>query len=134
MPDAGGVIYRRTCFDVPGDRIVGSLWRVRVASEPERFTGGETDRMPRVDCAGERLAFVRDVGENARIHIMPLGGGEASALGESLRGVSSLAWSPSGTHIAYTAHAPLDAGTTHIYLDEAIGRATYPRAAVQDGC
>jgi dipeptidyl aminopeptidase/acylaminoacyl peptidase len=52
---------------------------------------------------------------------MPLGGGEARAMGESLRGVSSLAWSPSGTHVAYTAHAPFDVATAHIYLDEASG-------------
>jgi dipeptidyl aminopeptidase/acylaminoacyl peptidase len=120
-PDAACVIYRRTHFDVAGDRVSGALWRVPAGADPEPFTSGENDRMPRIDAACERLAFVRDVGGSARIHIMPLGGGEARAVGESIRGVSSLAWSPSGTHIAYTAHAPFDAGTAHIYLDEASG-------------
>jgi dipeptidyl aminopeptidase/acylaminoacyl peptidase len=121
VPDAGGVIYRRTCFDAPGDRVVGSLWWARAGSEAERFTSGDTDRMPRVDRARKRVAFVRDVDGSARIHVMPLGGGEARAVGEALRGVSSLAWSPTGTHLAYTAHAPFDATTAHIYLDEASG-------------
>ncbi len=119
--DAASVIYRSSRFDVAGDRVEGSLWRVRNGAAPEPFTSGENDRMPRIDAACERLAFVRDVDGGARIHIMLLGGGEARAVGESIRGVSSLAWSPSGTHIAYTAHAPFDADTAHIYLDEASG-------------
>jgi dipeptidyl aminopeptidase/acylaminoacyl peptidase len=121
VSDAGDAVYRRSRFDVAGDRVVGSLWRVRTGVTPEPFTSGENDRLPRIDSSGRWLAFVRDVSGSARIHIMPLGGGEARAIGESLRGVSSLAWSPSGTHIAYTAHAPFDAATAHIYLDEASG-------------
>jgi dipeptidyl aminopeptidase/acylaminoacyl peptidase len=120
-PDAACVIYRRSHFDIAGDRVAGSLWRVRTGGVPEPFTSGENDRMPRIDPSGERLAFVRDVGDEARIHIMPLGGGEASAFGEPLRGLTSLAWSPNGMQIAYTAHAPFDAATAHIYLDEASG-------------
>jgi dipeptidyl aminopeptidase/acylaminoacyl peptidase len=119
--DAGCVIYRSSRFDVAGDRVAGSLWRIRSGGEPERFTGGDNDRMPRIDAAAERLAFVRDVGAEARIHVMPIGGGEARPIGEPLRGLSSLAWSPNGMQIAYTAHAPFDAATAHIYLDEPSG-------------
>ena len=120
-PDATCVIYRRSHFDVAGDRVAGSLWRARTGAAPEPFTSGENDRMPRVDPSGERLAFVRDVGGQTSVHVMPLGGGEASAIGEPLRGISSLAWSPNGMQIAYTAHAPFDAATAHIYLDEPSG-------------
>jgi dipeptidyl aminopeptidase/acylaminoacyl peptidase len=119
--DAGCVIYRSSRFDVAGDRVAGSLWRIRSGGEPERFTSGDNDRMPRIDAAAERLAFVRDVGAEARIHVMPIGGGEARPIGEPLRGLSSLAWSPNGMQIAYTAHAPFDAATAHIYLDEPSG-------------
>jgi len=120
-PDGRTIIYRRTALDPERDAIGGALWRIGHNGVVAPFTGGRNDRMPRIAPDGSRVAFVRDIDEKARIHVIPLAGGEACAVGEECARISSLAWSPDGARLAYTAAAAFDSATAHVYLDEKSG-------------
>jgi dipeptidyl aminopeptidase/acylaminoacyl peptidase len=120
-PDGRTVIYRRAAFNVANDKAGGALWRVLGDAPAAAFTSGTNDRLPRINPRGERIAFVRDVEEEARIHVMPLDGGEAQPVGEPCTGIASLEWSHDGNALAYTAPAPFDEMTAHVYFDEPSG-------------
>lgn len=120
-PDGRTIIYRRSVFDPERDAVGGTLWRVEANGSAEAFTSGRNDRMPRISPDGSRVAFVRDVEEQPRIHTIALGGGEAQALGAECKSISSLAWAPDGRRLAYTAAAAFDPGTAHVYFDEKSG-------------
>jgi len=120
-PDGRTIIYRRTALDPERDAIGGTLWRIAADGAVAPFTGGRNDRLPRVAPDGSRVAFVRDVDEKPRIHVIPLAGGEARAVGEECARISSLAWSPDGRRLAYTAASAFDPGSAHVYLDEKSG-------------
>jgi dipeptidyl aminopeptidase/acylaminoacyl peptidase len=119
--DGVTVIYRRSVFDAENDAAGGALWRVHAGGPDVPFTSGKNDRLPRIAADGSRVAFVRDVDEKTRIHLIPLDGGEAHPIGEECNGISSLAWSPDGLRLAYTATAAFDPATAHLYLDEKTG-------------
>ncbi len=114
------MIFRRTTFDAESDATVSSLWRV-ADDAAAAFTGGTNDRMPRVSADGTQLAFVRDMDETTRLCAMALAGGEARPVGDACERITSLAWSPDGDSLAYTAAAGFDAATAHVYLDEKSG-------------
>lgn len=119
-PD-GTVVYRRTAFDPERDALGGALWRVDANGVADAFTTGRNDRMPRIAPFGSRVAFVRDVDEQPRIHTIGLAGGEARPTGPECTRISSLAWSADGRRLAYTAAAAFDAASAHVYLDEKSG-------------
>jgi dipeptidyl aminopeptidase/acylaminoacyl peptidase len=117
--DGATVVYRRTALDVENDAVGGTLWRIGADGAAVPFTNGRNDRMARISSDGRRVAFVRDVDDVPRIHLIALDGGEAQAIGEECTGISSLAWSNDGRFLAYTAAAPFDASSAHVYVDEA---------------
>src|ERR1700761_2191988 len=93
-PD-GAVYYRRCWFDVENDEIASAIHRVARDGAERPFTAGtKNDRLPRVAPAGSALAFVTDRDEKARLHVLRLDGGEATALGEGWKKIVALAWSP----------------------------------------
>lgn len=121
-PDGAAMIFQRIVIEAEKDATTSSLWHVRisdVAAKP--FTIGPDDRLPRFAGDGMRIAFVRNVDEAARIHVMPVDGGEPRPVGEQCKAISALAWSPDGRHIAYAATAALDPLTAHIYVDDKTG-------------
>ncbi|QZY00732.1 S9 family peptidase [Halobaculum rubrum] len=75
--------------------------------DPRRLTLEEgTDAEPRFSPSGDRLAFTSTRGKDddtQQLWLLPLGspGGEAERVTDVVGGVSSLAWSPDGTRIAF---------------------------------
>lgn len=115
-PDGRSVVYSVSAWDQPGGGTKAPsthahLWIVPTAGgAPRQLTfGGGSEGAPRWSPDGKRLAFIaaRDEGsggEGARpqVWVLPMDtGGEAQAITDAPRGVSSYAWSPDGREIAY---------------------------------
>ena len=94
VPD-GDDEYEATVYVVPTD---GS-------AEPRRLTLAEgRDAEPRFAPSGDRLAFTSTRGkgdDTQQLWVLPLSGGEAERVTDVVGGVSSVAWSPDGSRIAF---------------------------------
>ena len=114
--------YVATRLDRERNEACSAIWRAAPGHPAAAFTTGRKDRMPRISPDGETLAFVGDRGDGVRVYALPLvGGGEAMALSGPLDGASSLAWSPDGRSLAYTAKAAIDPRTARVAVDERSG-------------
>ncbi len=97
---------------------------------PRALTAGPKDSSPRFSPDGTRLAFLRTTEEKGtQIAVLPLDGGEAKLLSRFPEGsLRSLAWSPSGSHLA-VAFRPTEEERTHAARKERErdGRSEPPR-------
>jgi len=117
----GRVFFVLTTNDEPTDEIRTAIHAVRAGEEPAAFTSGRKDRKPRVSPDGTRLAFVADRGDGFRIHVAPLGGGEAAALGPAYETISALVWAPASDRLAFVATTALEPDSARIAVDERSG-------------
>ena len=110
-PDGSQIAFARVTVDEKKDRYETSIWTVAAAEgrgAPRQLTAGPSDTAPRWSPDGKSLAFLRS-GEKdgkptpAQIYILPLNGGEPRAVTSLSRAIDSIAWSPSGRTIAFTA-------------------------------
>ncbi|TAM59879.1 S9 family peptidase [bacterium] len=101
------------------DERLSSIW-LADTSGVRRFTAGDKDAAPRFAPDGAALAFVRAEGEHGRIHVLPVAGGEAQAVGEPRDGISALRWSPDGRRLAFVAKAEA-APEAGVFRDERSG-------------
>lgn len=104
-PDGRFVAFTRVEVDRKEDTYRTSLWLVATAGgEARSLTSGPRDSQPRWSPDGRRLAFARkaDAEKPAQLHVLPMDGGEASALTSLEKGASNAAWSPDGKRIAFT--------------------------------
>jgi dipeptidyl aminopeptidase/acylaminoacyl peptidase len=100
---------------VRGDRYVAHLYAVSLdgarPKRPRGLTSGLVlDRWPRLSPDGSTVAFIRrhpdDEDRPATIHLVSSAGGRVRAIRRGAHGgVDSLAWSPDGTRLAFTAEA-----------------------------
>jgi len=132
-PDGGEVVYVLVTVDAAADKVVRSLWRVRVACEAggpgrtsgvsetgvgvgparsRRLTRGTADTAPAWSPDGTRIAFLRggdgDAGP-AQLWVLPADGGEPEQVTSLPLGAGAPAWSPDGTKIAFAARVDLGA-------------------------
>ncbi|WP_151526205.1 S9 family peptidase [Serinicoccus kebangsaanensis] len=109
-PDGRDAVFVVSRPDVDDNRYRADLWRLDLTeddAEPHRLTRSTRDSAPAYSPDGSRLAFLR-AGEDGppQLHVMAADGGDARTLTDTALGVSSFAWSPDGTQIAYAARVP----------------------------
>ncbi|MDQ7843656.1 MAG: S9 family peptidase [Armatimonadota bacterium] len=111
-PDGRWVVYVQKVADREADTYRSHLWIVPLEGGPARqFTaGGHQDSLPRWSPDGRRIAFLSDRGAAAaepgarkpkQIYVIPVDGGEATAVTTGNRNPTDLAWSPDGRWIAF---------------------------------
>jgi dipeptidyl aminopeptidase/acylaminoacyl peptidase len=109
-PDGSQVAYVLVTVDQKADRYETSIWSVSTTAggAPRRITNGPADSSPRWSRDGKALAFLRG-GEKdgkplpSQLLVLRLDGGEPRAITALRRSVTSIAWSPAGNAIAFTA-------------------------------
>ena len=88
---------------------VASIWISRDAQPAKQFTSGlAADHSPAISPDSQTLAFLSDRHERKkdRVYRMALDGGEATQLGTVEGTLSTLRWSPAGTHLAILVEDP----------------------------
>ncbi len=120
-PDGSAVYYRRTWQDAEADEARGAIHRIDRNGTDRPFTRGTSDRLPRIAPDGSALAFVADRDDAARLFVLSLSGGEATALGTGYGKIGALAWSPDSKQLAFVATAEHDPASARAYRDEKSG-------------
>jgi dipeptidyl aminopeptidase/acylaminoacyl peptidase len=118
-PDGTQVAFVVRELDLSANEFFSNLWIVPVGGgEARRFTSSlKTDSAPRWSPDGKWLAFLAnreskrrpdgDGPPKTQVWVMSAGGGEAQPVTDVKGGVTgSLAWSPDGRQIAFTAQEP----------------------------
>ena len=108
-PDGSRIAYVRSSADIMTDKVVPSIWMVDASSGEQRplVTGEGAHFSPRWSPDGKRMAYVSSDGSGApQLHVMWLAGGESVALTGLPDSPGAIAWSPDGSHIAYTVRVP----------------------------
>ncbi len=116
-PDGRRIVFTRVTVDTALDTYQTSLWIVATAGgAPRALTFGPRDGQGRWSPTGDRIAFVRAPaeGKSPQLHVLPMGGGEASRLTDLAKGASSPAWSPDGRRLVFASETrpELDGLTT----------------------
>src|SRR2546428_2472991 len=109
-PDGSQVAFVRITVDEKKDTYNTAIWSVATAAgaQPRRITNGPYDGMPRWSSDGKTLAFLRATEKDGKaqptqIWLLPMNGSEPRALTTLSRAIDSIAWSPAGSTIAFTA-------------------------------
>ncbi|MFG1705744.1 S9 family peptidase [Nonomuraea sp. M3C6] len=121
-PDGGAVAYTLTTPDRDADENRTEVWLAAPGAPPRRLAQGSAARWAP---DGRTLAFVRPVDGKPQIHLLPMDGGEPSALTSAPLGAGAPVWSPDGARIAFSGpggsapdpHAPVVAESLEYKAD-----------------
>ncbi len=109
-PDGARIAFTRVWVDATADAYRTCIMMAEFSGgAPRRLTSGALDSQPRWSPDGDTLAFVRgEEGKPSQLYLLPLSGGEATALTALKGGASDPAWSPDGRRIAFrSSHNPV---------------------------
>jgi dipeptidyl aminopeptidase/acylaminoacyl peptidase len=125
-PDGSRVAFVRVVIDSAADEYRTSLWIAETSGgAPRPLTSGARDAQPRWSPDGRTIAFVRATEDKpGQIYLLPMIGGEATALTRLKGGASAPAWSPDGKRIAFSSRTNprLDDDTTRAKPKKEPGR------------
>lgn len=112
-PDGSFVVAPLTTYDVEENRGVSRLWLFGDGEPRVLTTDSRTSTNPVVSPDGSSVAFIgKTVGEDkavAQAYVMPLTGGEASAVTDFPHPVASLKWMPDGRRLVAMTNVYRDA-------------------------
>ena len=113
-PDGRQIAFTKVWIDAEADEYRTQIWLASWdGAEPRPLTAGLMDRQPRWSPDGSRLAFVRgtEPKKPGQLFVLPMAGGEATALTSLEGGASDPIWSPDGSRLAFLSphHPTLDA-------------------------
>jgi len=107
-PDGKIIVYNMTSTDWANNTYDNELWMAKEGEQPVQLT--RTNKNSSGNAAftadGKYVSFVADRGDKRQIYIISVAGGEAIQVTKDEDGISSYAWSPDGTRIAYSKSQP----------------------------
>ncbi len=96
-PDGAGILLTEQWLDGKDNRTKTRLLLCDPASGTSRpFTQGPSDRLPAWSPDGRQIAFLRRVGEEAQLFLMPADGGEPRQVTRLRHGVAAFCWQGAG--------------------------------------
>jgi len=107
-PDGGRVAFVVAPIAHAEPKPTSEIWLAETTDDasPRRFTMAHAEeRSPRWSPDGARLAFLSDRAERgtAQLHLIDVGGGEATARTSLRNGIDQIAWRPDGQALSGTA-------------------------------
>lgn len=113
--EGGRVVVPVTTYSLDANRGMTRLWMVDPDGHipPKALTSSLLDASkPAVSPDGRKLAFLRPVGDNKQVHLMPLDGGEPQVVTDLPLGVHGCVWMPDGERLVVVADVPPPDGPT----------------------
>jgi acylaminoacyl-peptidase len=103
-PDGSRIVYTRQSMDIMNDRRNASLWIVHADGSGHRplTEPGQNASSPRWSPSGDRIAYVSSTDEGAEIFVRWMDTGQTAKLTQLNASPGGLAWSPDGTHLAFS--------------------------------
>lgn len=105
-PDGSQVVYVRQVMDIMIDRPRSNIWIVDEDGSRHRplLSGVDAYSSPRWSPSGDRIAYIASAeGRGAELYVRWMDTGQTALLSNLPESPSSIAWSPDGRHIAFSA-------------------------------
>lgn len=106
-PDGESILFVDKKLDQEKNDYQKSLALVRwsqAVADPLLLTSGSKDSEPHFSPDGERIVFVRKVGDDSNLFLISKDGGEPEQLTHCKNNLTAPAWSPDGKKIAFTSY------------------------------
>ncbi len=103
-PDGSHIVYTRQSMDIMNDRRNASLWIVNADGSGHRplTEPGQNASSARWSPSGDRIAYVSSTDEGAEIFVRWMDTGQTAKLTQLTEPPGGLAWSPDGSHLAFS--------------------------------